>query len=76
MTFRDNDIRVLRFFVTEIFSHLAKGFFLVKMLAKQTVFVSGQQRFVRNTEEISWCCHLYEDYNESIYRSQLIWSTQ
>jgi hypothetical protein len=81
VTLRDNDSGVLGFLVTYIFSHLAKDLsFLAKKLAKQTFLVPEQQNFVSTSQrtnhthtKISWCCHLYEDYNERIYSSLFIW---
>jgi hypothetical protein len=54
VTFRNNDIGVLRFiFFSEIFSHVAKRFFLPKSLPKK-VLVLGQQQFVKTSHRTSY----------------------
>jgi hypothetical protein len=51
MTFRDNDIRVLRFFVTEIFSHLAKGFFFLPKCLQNKQFLSQDSKDLSETQK-------------------------
>jgi hypothetical protein len=55
--FSGSIIRIFIFFVSEIFSHLARQlFFLAKQLAKHTVSVSGQQKFIRSSPRASHTC--------------------
>jgi hypothetical protein len=48
VTFRDKDIRVLNFFVTKIFNHVAEHlFYFAKNLAKKRVLVLEEQKIVK-----------------------------
>jgi hypothetical protein len=53
--FSDKDIGVLGFFCHRKFKPSSKGFFfLAEKHAKQTVLVSGEQKFVRTSQRASY----------------------